>query len=153
MVRRGLVKIEPLISALWSMDSLNLWQGSGGTVVPIAVKNIEKVLLGLKYFLYGDIAFHYLYTIIFGMMIFQLNIPNNLLRFSIMSCFIIVIGTCTKWLVRHKEKKPWYTLLCIFGSLYLTATYLRYIVSSLTNRSKIVKWGARTYKFKMSAKQ
>jgi hypothetical protein len=61
MIRRGLVKIEPLISALWSMDSLNLWQGSGRTVVPIAVKNIKKGLLGLKYLLYGDIAFHYLH--------------------------------------------------------------------------------------------
>lgn len=34
-----LVKIDSLVSVLWSRDSLTLWQGIGRTIVPVAVRN------------------------------------------------------------------------------------------------------------------
>jgi hypothetical protein len=83
-----------LVSALWSRDSLTLWQGIGRTIVPIAVRNIKKVLLGLfSIFYMAALPFIICFTIIFGIIIFQWNIPYNMLLFSIISCFIVVIGT------------------------------------------------------------
>jgi chlorobactene glucosyltransferase len=45
--RLRLVKIDSLVSALWSRDSLTLWQGIGRTIVPVAVRSLKKVLFGL----------------------------------------------------------------------------------------------------------
>jgi chlorobactene glucosyltransferase len=42
-----LVKIDSLVTALWSMDVSTLWQGIRRTIVPVAVRNIKKVLFGL----------------------------------------------------------------------------------------------------------
>lgn len=90
------------------------------------------------------------YTIIFGIIIIQWNIPDILLLLNVLFCSLVVIGTYMKGLIRYKEKKPWYAVLAIFGSLYLTITYLNNITHLLTHRRKMVKWRARSYEFRMS---
>jgi hypothetical protein len=67
-------------------------------------------------------------------------------------CSLVVIGTYMKGLIQYKEKKPWYAVVSIFGSLYLTITYLNNIIPLLARRRKMVKWRARSYEFRMSEK-
>ena len=81
--RLRLVKIDSLVSALWSRDALTLWQGIGRTIVPVAVRNIKKVLFGLfSIFYMAALPFIICFTIIFGIIAFQWNIPNDIAAFE-----------------------------------------------------------------------
>jgi glycosyltransferase involved in cell wall biosynthesis len=148
--RLRLVKIDSLVSALWSRDALTLWQGIGRTIVPVAVRNIKKVLFGLfNIFYMALLPFFICAVLVYGVVGFKWNIPYSLLYYSIFSCFVVIFAAYIKGLVQYKEKNPWYAFLSVFGSIFLTITYLINIVPLLIKKYKIVKWRARTYEFRM----
>src|SRR3954453_4699761 len=73
--RLRLVKIDSLVSALWSRDALTLWQGIGRTIVPVAVRNIKKVLFGLfNIFYMAILPFLICGVMIYGVVGFNWNI-------------------------------------------------------------------------------
>jgi chlorobactene glucosyltransferase len=148
--RLRLVKTDSLVSALWSRDSITLWQGIGRTIVPVVVRSLKKVLFGLFSIVYmAALPFIICFTIIFGIVAFGWNVSNELMFFSLVSCFTVFIGAYIKGLVQYKEKNPWYAAFSVFGAFYLAINYLINIVPLLTNRRKIVKWRGRTYEYKM----
>jgi cellulose synthase/poly-beta-1,6-N-acetylglucosamine synthase-like glycosyltransferase len=148
--RLRLVKIDSLVSALWSRDALTLWQGIGRTIVPVAVRNIKKILFGLfNIFYMALLPFFICAVLIYGVVEFKWDIPYSLLYYSVFSCLVVIFGTYIKGLVQYKEKNPWYAFLSVFGSIFLTITYLINIVPLLIKKHKIVKWRARSYVFKM----
>jgi chlorobactene glucosyltransferase len=144
-----LVKIDSLVSALWSRDALTLWQGIGRTIVPVAVRNIKKVLYGLFNILYmALLPFFICAVLIYGEIVIKWDVPYGLLYYSIFSCLVVIFGVYIKGFVQYKEKNPWYAFLSIFGSMFLTITYLINIVPLLIKKRKIVKWRSRSYEFK-----
>ena len=151
--RLRLVKIDSLVSALWSRDALTLWQGIGRTIVPVAVRNIKKVLFGLfNIFYMAILPFLICGVMIYGVVGFNWNISYSLLYYSIFSCLVVILGAYIKGLVQYKEKNPWYAFLSVFGSMFLTVIYLINILPLLIKKHKIVKWRAREYEFKMITK-
>jgi chlorobactene glucosyltransferase len=148
--RLRLVKIDTLVSALWSRDALTLWHGIGRTIVPVAVRNFKKVLFGLfNIFYMALLPFLICAILIYGSEGFRWDIPFSLFCYSVFSCLVVVFGTYIKGLVQYREKNPWYAILSVFGSIFLTIAYLFNIIPLFIKKHKVVKWRARSYEFKM----
>lgn len=148
--RLRLVKIDSLVSALWSRDAITLWQGIGRTIVPVAIKNIEKILFGLFTIFYmTTLPFILCLALIFNFVLFKEGVPINLLLYSISSLCIVMVATYLKGLIQYKERKPWYAIICLVGSIYLITNYLINLLPLLIKKRKLVQWRARTYEFKI----
>ena len=127
-----------------------MWQGIGRTIVPVAVRNVKKVLFGLfNIFFMSLLPFLISTILIYGVVALNWEIPYVLIYYSVFLCLVVIFGTYIKGFVQYKEKKPWYAFLSLFGSIFLTFSYLINIVPLLIKKHKKVNWRARTYEFKL----
>jgi chlorobactene glucosyltransferase len=148
--RLRLVKIDSLVSALWSRDAITLWQGVGRTIVPVAVRNIEKILFGFfNIFYMATLPFIICFTLVLDVALYGLEVPNNLMLFSTLLCCTVIAATYVKGLIQYKEKKPWYAVISIVGSIFLLVNYLINLLPLLVKKRKVVRWRARVYNFKV----
>lgn len=143
-----LVKIDSLVTALWSRDHLTLWHGIGRTIVPIAIRDMKKILFGLfSIFYMAALPFIICFYFIFRSTESPTSIPNYLLELAILSCCIVICSTYVKGLIQYKEKRPWYAFLSFVGALYLIIAYLDNLLPLILKGYKTVIWKERNYKY------
>jgi chlorobactene glucosyltransferase len=148
--RLRLVKIDSLVSALWSRDASTLWQGVGRTIVPVAVRNIKKILHGFfNIFYMATLPFIIYLALVFDIILFHMEVPTNLLLLSGLSCSTVIVATYIKGLIQYKEKKPLYAAISFLGAMFLIVNYLINLFPLMIKKRKLVKWRARIYEFKM----
>jgi chlorobactene glucosyltransferase len=148
--RLRLVKIDSLVSALWSRDATTLWQGIGRTIVPVAVRNIKKILYGFfNIFYMAALPFIIYLALVFDIILFHAEVPLNLLLLSALSCTTVIVATYIKGIIQYKEKKPLYAVISFLGAMFLIVNYLTNLFPLMIKKRTLVKWRARTYEFKM----
>lgn len=144
-----LVKIDSLVTAIWARDRITLWHGIGRTIVPIAIKEMKKILFTLfSVFYMATLPFIIIFYYFFAIVVSSTNIPAYLSALAVLCGCVVICSSYIMGLTKNKEKKPFYALLSFFGALYLIIAYLNNIVPLLVKGYKMVIWKERNYKFK-----
>jgi chlorobactene glucosyltransferase len=102
-----IVRLNGMMSALWSRDLHTLWHGIGRTLAPIAIKKRLKVIVNL-------IIIFFISALPFPLvLILLLQFDFHLLLFlNIASCLIVIIGAAIK-AVKGYRLTPLYSLLTL----------------------------------------
>jgi chlorobactene glucosyltransferase len=149
-----IVRINDIVSALWSRDLRTIWYGIARTFVPMNKWQIFASLLTV--FFMALLPFVLLpYTLLLTVntmtasgtnwMIVQQLDAKQLSLFSfylnLMSCLMIIISTAIKDITRYKVK-PTYSLICMLGAWLIVLTYITNIVTLFSRQS--LPWRGRT---------
>ena len=151
-----IVKLNDMISAHWSRDVYTLWHGIGRTIIPIAMKNRQKVIINLLFiFFISALPFMILpYTLSITVMhqfpFIYISEPfqfkfHLLLFLNIVSCLVVIIGTAIKAFKGYRLT-PVYSLLTFLAAIFLTIAFLyNGLPLMVSNKAKQITWRGRNY--------
>ena len=151
-----MVKMDTLLSALWSRDLKTLWHGIGRTIVPMALENRMKVITNLIIIFYMTaLPFILLFINLFSITNVNSRIDlylfyhlDPLIFLNILSCLLVIIGVSAKGFIQYKMISG-YSLLSFLGSIFLIIVYIYYLMPLfIVGRSKPILWKRRTYVYK-----
>jgi chlorobactene glucosyltransferase len=154
-----IVRIDDMVSALWSRNLKTIWDGIARTFVSMNKWQIFASLLTVFFMaLLPFVLLPYTLSLTVNTMtasgthwminifnIFQQLDAKQLSLFSlylnIISCLMIVISTAIKDVKRYKMK-PTYSLLCMLGAGLIVLSYIKSIVILFSRQS--LPWRERT---------
>lgn len=154
-----IVRINDIVSALWSRDLRTIWYGIARTFVPMNKWQIFASLLTVFFMaLLPFVLLPYTLSLTVNTMtasgthwmidifnIFQQLDAKQLSLFSLylnlISCLMIIISTAIKDIKRYKMK-PTYSLICMLGAWLIVITYITNIVTLFSRQS--LPWRGRT---------
>jgi len=151
-----IVRIDDMVSALWSRDLHTLWHGIGRTIAPIAIKNklkaIKNCLIIIFMFTLPFMLLPYTLSVTIQQFTFTF-IPQFFHQFdfhlilflNIASCIMLIIGAAIKAIKQHNQT-PIYSILILFGAIFVIIACLYNIAPLLlSNKTKSIIWRERKY--------
>jgi chlorobactene glucosyltransferase len=151
-----IVRIDDMVSALWSRDLNTLWHGIGRTLAPIVIKNKFKVIKNLLIIIFmSTLPFMLLpYTLSVTIQQFTFTfMPQFFTQFdfrlilflNIVSCIMPIIGASIKAIKQHRQT-PMYAMFIFFGAIFVVLACLYNIAPLLmSNKTKSIIWRGRKY--------
>jgi cellulose synthase/poly-beta-1,6-N-acetylglucosamine synthase-like glycosyltransferase len=154
-----IVRMNDIVSALWSRDLRTIWYGIARTFVPMNKWQILASLLTVFFMaLLPFVLLPYTLSLTVNTMtasgthwmidifnVFQQLDAKQLSLFSLylnlMSCLMLIISTAIKDIKRYKMK-PTYSLICMLGAWLIVITYITNIVTLFSRQS--LPWRGRT---------
>jgi chlorobactene glucosyltransferase len=152
-----IVRIDKIMSALWSRDLHTLWHGIGRTLAPMnrlqIVMNLLiiffMVLLPFLITIYSlSIAviqqqFEFISLLQFPLDDFHLVVLN----LNVVSSIIVIAAVATKDVKKYKIT-PIYSLLAFLGAIFLMAGYIANIIQLLiSDKVKSIVWRGRKQRY------
>ncbi|HET6799402.1 MAG TPA: glycosyltransferase [Nitrososphaeraceae archaeon] len=151
-----MVRMDDMVSALWSRDLNTLWHGIGRTLAPIVIKNKFKVIKNLLIIIFmSTLPFMLLpYTLSVTIQQFTFTfMPQFFTQFdfrlvlflNIVSCIMPIIGASIKAIKQHRQT-PMYAMFIFFGAIFVVLACLYNIAPLLmSNKTKSIIWRGRKY--------
>jgi chlorobactene glucosyltransferase len=149
----NIVKVDQIVSALWSRDVTSLWHGIARSLVDIAIENRSKLVKSLlAIFMMAALPFLILpYTLSITVQKVWLTYPSEflsirliLLLLNIVSCLLVISGTAIKAIKKYRLT-PAYSILSFLGAMFLIAAYITSILPLLMSmQTRPVIWRGRT---------
>lgn len=149
----NIVKVDQIVSALWSRDVTSLWHGIARSLADIAIENRSKLVKSLlAIFLMAALPFLILpYTLSITVQKVWLTHPSKflsirliLLLLNILSCLLVISGTAIKAIKKYRLT-PAYSILSLLGAMFLIAAYITSILPLLMSmQTRPVIWRGRT---------
>jgi len=138
----GLIKVNSFVSALWSRNTKTLLEGIRRIVSYNLVTNRKCIIFEtLSIFSLMILPF------ILLPMIASENENKNIFLWNILLCAIPMLAMLIVGRTRHRLNFL-YSLLALFGSSFLLATYLTNLFSLFSLPiSKVVRWKGRKYQY------
>jgi chlorobactene glucosyltransferase len=141
-----IVRIDNIVSALWSRDLLTLWHGIGRTFAPMTKCQIFASLITV--FFMAMLPFLLLpCTLLLGANIgadisdiFQQQLTVLSLYLNVITCLTIVIAVAAKDMKKYRIT-PAYSLLLFLGAGFIVISYIANIISLLSKQS--ISWRGR----------
>ena len=151
-----IVRIDDMVSALWSRDLHTLWHGIGRTIAPIAIKNksiaIKNCLIIIFMFTLPFMLLPYTLSVTIQQFTFTF-MPQFFTQFdfrlilflNIVSCIMPIIGASIKAIKQHRQT-PMYAMFIFFSAIFVVLACLYYIAPLLmSNKTKSIIWRGRKY--------
>jgi cellulose synthase/poly-beta-1,6-N-acetylglucosamine synthase-like glycosyltransferase len=140
-----IVRIDDVVSALWSRDLQTLWYGIKRTFVPMNKSQIFGSLITVSFMaLLPFVLLPYTLSLTWMIDISNTREPQHLdiLSFYIntMSCLIIIIPTAVKYVKKYKMT-PIYSLLSFLGAGFIVISYIANIITLFSKRT--ISWRGR----------
>ena len=151
-----MVRMDDMVSALWSRDLNTLWHGIGRTLAPIVIKNKFKVVKNLLIIIFMSTLPFMLLPYILSVTIQQFTftfMPQFFTQFdfrlvlflNIVSCIMPIIGASIKAIKQHRQT-PMYAMFIFFGAIFVVLACLYNIAPLLmSNKTKSIIWRGRKY--------
>jgi chlorobactene glucosyltransferase len=140
-----IVRIDDVVSALWSRDLQTLWYGIKRTLVPMDKLQIFGSLITVSFMaLLPFVLLPYTLSLTWMIDISNTREPQHLAILSLyintMSCLIIIIATAVKDVKKYKIT-PIYSLLPFFGAGFIVISYIANIITLFSKRT--ISWRGR----------
>jgi glycosyltransferase involved in cell wall biosynthesis len=151
----NIVKVDEIVSALWSRDLTSLWHGIGRSLAHIAIESRSRLVKSLL-IIFMMAAFPFLvlpYTVLITVQQIWLTYPSEflfirlilLLFLNILSCLLVITGTAIKAIKKYRLT-PAYSILSFIGAMFLIVAYLTSIIPLMMSiQTRPVIWRGRTY--------
>jgi chlorobactene glucosyltransferase len=151
----NVVKVDEIVSALWSRDLTSLWHGIGRSLAHIAIESRSRLVKSLLIiFMMAASPFLVLpYTVLITVQQIWLTYPSEflfirlilLLFLNILSCLLVITGTAIKAIKKYRLT-PAYSILAFIGAMFLIVAYLTSIIPLMMSiQTRPVIWRGRTY--------
>lgn len=151
----NIVKVDEIVSALWSRDLTSLWHGIGRSLAHIAIESRSRLVKSLL-IIFMMAAFPFLvlpYTVLITVQQIWLTYPSEflfirlilLLFLNTLSCLLVITGTAIKAIKKYRLT-PAYSILSFIGAMFLIVAYLTSIIPLMMSiQTRPVIWRGRTY--------
>lgn len=151
----NVVKVDEIVSALWSRDLTSLWHGIGRSLAHIAIESRSRLVKSLLIiFMMAALPFLVLpYTVLITVQQIWLTYPSEflfirlilLLFLNTLSCLLVITGTAIKAIKKYRLT-PAYSILSFIGAMFLIVAYLTSIIPLMMSiQTRPVIWRGRTY--------
>jgi chlorobactene glucosyltransferase len=149
------VKVDEIVSALWSRDVTSLWHGIRRSLAHIAIESRSRLVKSLLIiFMMAALPFLILpYTLSIAIQQVWLTYHPEflsiwfvlLLFLNVLSCLLVITGTAIKAIKKYRLT-PAYSILSFLGATFLIAAYLTSIIPLMMSiQTRPVIWRGRTY--------
>ena len=152
-----IVRIDKIMSALWSRDLHTLWHGIGRTLAPMNRLRIVMNLL-IMFFMVMLPFLITIYTLsiaviqqqfeFVSLLQFHIDDFHSIVLFLIVVSSIIVIAATAIKDVKKYKIRPIYSLLSFLGAIFLMAGYIANIIPLLiSDKVKSIVWRGRKQRY------
>ena len=152
-----IVRIDKIMSALWSRDLHTLWHGIGRTLAPM---NRLRIVMNLL-IIFFMVMLPFLITIytlsiaviqqqfeFVSLLQFHIDDFHSIVLFLIVVSSIIVIAATAIKDVKKYKIRPIYSLLSFLGAIFLMAGYIANIIPLLiSDKVKSIVWRGRKQRY------